>query len=54
VDSIATYSYIPAYIYVYTKGRLDEIPTGRIAFTKELLNMKHKIIYTVKTISVDM
>jgi hypothetical protein len=30
----------------------DEVQIGKIALTKELLNLKHKAAYTVKTISV--
>jgi hypothetical protein len=37
---------------VYTERGHDEIQTGKIALKKELMNLKHKIIYNVKTISV--
>ena len=40
------------HIYIYTKRGRDEIPSGKIAVRKELLNLKHKIFYTVKRISV--
>jgi hypothetical protein len=46
------YSYIPVYFYIYTKGGRDEIPTKKIALTKESLNLKHKMAYSVKTFSV--
>jgi len=48
------YSYIAVYmyIYIYTKTGRDEIPTGKIALKNELLNLKHKIAHTLKTISV--
>jgi hypothetical protein len=42
------------YICIYTKRVGNEIPTGKIAPTKELLNLKPKVTYTVKTISVDV
>jgi hypothetical protein len=43
---------ISVYIYIYNKRGRDEIPTGKIAFRKKLLNLKHKILYTVKTTSI--
>jgi hypothetical protein len=39
-------------MYIYTKRGRDEITAGKIALTKELLNLKHKIACTVKTVSV--
>ena len=46
------YSYISVHTYKFSKRGRDEIQTGKIVLMQELLNLKHKTVYTVKTTSV--